>query len=80
MKLIRLVSRWDEIISYVIQMNYTARQAFVVSNQVLNNLPKLEEWLSKEMLHKFNNMSWKSSMKPQTTQTKMLSVFILRQL
>ena len=37
MKLFRLVGRWDEIISYVIQMNYTARQAFVVSNQVLNN-------------------------------------------
>ena len=28
---------------------------------VLKNLPDLDEWLSKDILKKFNNISWKNS-------------------
>ena len=32
-----------------------------VINEVLKNLPDLDEWLSEDMSNKFNNISWKSS-------------------
>ena len=32
-----------------------------VINEVLNNLPDLDEWLSEDMSNKFDNISWKSS-------------------
>ena len=32
-----------------------------VINEVLNNLPDLDEWLSEDISNKFNNISWKNS-------------------
>ena len=31
--------------------------------QIINNLPKIEEWHSKDILKKFNNLSWNDSIK-----------------
>ena len=33
-----------------------------IIQSALQNLPCLDEWLSKEILHKFNNISWKDAM------------------
>ena len=30
-------------------------------SSVLKNLPDLDEWLSKDIQNKFNNISWKNS-------------------
>ena len=32
-----------------------------MNNNVLKNLPDLDEWLSKDILKRFNNITWKNS-------------------
>ena len=45
-----------------------------ILNNVLKNIPDLDEWLSKELLKKFNNISWKNAIielhKPENVNKK----------
>ena len=47
--------------SYSLTEGLTEKKYQVIINEVLKNIPDLEEWLSDKILNKFNNISWKES-------------------
>ncbi len=47
--------------SYSLTEGLTEKKYNSIINEVLKNIPDLDEWLSKEMLKKFNNISWKDA-------------------
>ena len=46
---------------YSLTEGITEKMYNKILKQILNNLPKLEEWLSDKILRKFNNISWNDS-------------------
>ena len=48
---------------YSLTEGLTEKKYNVIINEVLNRLPDLNEWLSDDVLKKFNHISWKSSIK-----------------
>ncbi len=47
--------------NYSLTEGLTENKYLSIINSVLSKLPDLEEWLSNEILNKFNNLSWKES-------------------
>ncbi len=47
--------------SYSLTEGLTEKKYQAIINEVLKNIPDLEEWLSDKILNKFNNISWKES-------------------
>jgi len=47
--------------SYSLTDGLTEKKYNNIIDQVLKNIPELNEWLSNEILQKFNNISWKKS-------------------
>ncbi len=47
--------------SYSLTEGLTEKKYNSIINEVLKNIPDLDEWLSKEVLKKFNNISWKEA-------------------
>ena len=46
---------------YTLSEGLNEKKYLKIINEVLKNLPDLDEWLSKDILKKFNNISWKNS-------------------
>ena len=49
--------------SYSLTEGITEKTYNKIINQVINNLPILEEWHSKDILNKFDNISWNTAIK-----------------
>ncbi len=47
--------------SYKLTDGLTEKKYNTVINEVLKNIPDLNEWLNKEILKKFNNITWKNA-------------------
>ena len=47
--------------SYSLTEGLTEKKYSKIINEVLKNIPDLDEWLSDEILKKFNNISWKKA-------------------
>ncbi len=46
---------------YTLSEGLNEKKYLKIINEVLKNLPDLDEWLSKDILKRFNNISWKNS-------------------
>ena len=60
--------------SYSLTDGLTEKKYYSIINEVLKNIPNLDEWLSEEMLKKFNYISWKNAIeefhKPENIRKK----------